>query len=35
MDREVKILRIMKKDGISWLEAEKKEKQTKTLKEFI
>jgi len=35
MDREMKILRIMKKDGVNWVEAEKKQKQIKTLKEFI
>ena len=27
MDRELKILKIMKKEGINWVEAEKKEKQ--------
>jgi len=35
MDREMKILRIMKKDGVNWVEAEKKQRQIKTLKEFI
>ena len=35
MDRELKILKIMKKDGINWADAEKKEKQIETLKEFI
>jgi len=35
MDRELKILRIMRKEGINWVEAEKKQKQIKTLKEFI
>jgi len=34
MDRELKILKIMKKEGITWVEAEKKQKQTRTLKEF-
>ena len=35
MDRELKILKIMKKKGINWVEAEKKHKQIKTLKEFF
>ena len=35
MDREMEILRIMKKDGVNWVEAEKKQRQIKTLKEFI
>ena len=35
MDQELKILRIMKKDGLNWIDAEKKQKQIKTLKEFI
>jgi hypothetical protein len=35
MDQELKILRIMKKDGLNWVDAEKKQKQIKTLKEFI
>jgi hypothetical protein len=34
MDRELKILKVMKKEGVTWVEAEKKQKQTKTLKEF-
>jgi hypothetical protein len=35
MDRELKILKIMRKEGLNWVEAEKKQKQIKTLKEFI
>lgn len=35
MEREIKILKIMKKEGVNWVEAEKKQKQIKTLKEFI
>ncbi len=35
MIKELKILKIMKKEGISWAEAEKKEKEIKTLNEFI
>ncbi len=35
MERELRILKIMKKEGINWVEAEKKQKQIKTLNEFI
>ena len=35
MIKELRILKIMKKEGLTWVEAEKKEKQIKTLNEFI
>ena len=35
MNNELKILKIMKREGLNWVEAEKKQKQIKTLKEFI
>lgn len=35
MDKELKILRIMKKEGCDWEEAQKREKKIKTLKDFF
>ncbi len=35
MIKELRILKIMKKEGLTWVEAEKKEKEIKTLKEFL
>ena len=35
MNKELRILKIMKKEGCDWEEAQKKEKKIKTLKEFF
>ena len=35
MIKELRILKIMKKEGLTWVEAEKKEKEIETLKEFL
>ena len=34
MNKELKILKIMKKDGLTWVQASKKEKEIKTLEEY-
>ena len=35
MNKELKILKLMKKDGLTWVEASKKQKEVKTLKDYI
>ncbi len=35
MNKELKILKIMKKDSLTWVEASKKNKETRTLEEYI
>lgn len=35
MNKELKILKIMKKEGCDWEEAQEKEKKIKTLNEFF
>jgi hypothetical protein len=35
MNKELRILKIMKKDGLTWVEASKKHKETKTLEEYV
>ncbi len=35
MNKELKILKIMKKEGLTWSQASKKQKEIKTLEEFV
>lgn len=35
MNKEIKVLKIMKEEGCSWEEAVEKEKERKTLNEFF
>ena len=35
MNKELKILKIMKKDGLTWAQASKKQKEVRTLEEYI
>lgn len=34
MNKELKILKIMKKDGLTWSQASKKQKEIKTLEDY-
>ena len=34
MNKEIKIIKLMKKEGLNWVQAEKKQKEIKTLEEF-
>ncbi len=34
MEKELRILKTMKKDGLTWVQASKKQKEIKTLEDF-